>query len=62
MNAGEACAVAHFGDFVYSVGPVFFATTVHISGTMLLYDCCEKENDFVVKTRALHTHTDKHLI
>ena len=24
MNAGEACAVAHFGDFVYSVGPVFF--------------------------------------
>ena len=30
MNALEACAVAHFGDFVYSVGPVFFATTVHI--------------------------------
>ena len=23
MNEGEACAVAHFGDFVYSVGPVF---------------------------------------
>ena len=37
MNAGEACAVAYFRDFVYSVGPVFFATTVH--------KCCTPVNE-----------------
>ena len=30
VNAGEACAVAHFGDFVYSVGPVLLPLLYNI--------------------------------